>query len=189
MANEKLATISIHPSREGDRQRTDPHTNLIMIMTFKLKVLSHAKVSVTMLGYCRRLQACFKVVARVFWHCVYLSKWAFQMNFVRLEEVAQPHGFCRKYYRVAWVILGQGSPVLLLEIYFPAGISFNPVPTHLSVIIKCSWGTYSAGASVLDYGWSWTLQDGRALGTGLDTPVLGGSLGDLGCFPGTLDGC
>lgn len=67
MANEKLATVSIHPSRERDRQRTDPHTNLIMIMTFKLKVLSHAKVSVTMLGYCRRLQACFKVVAWALW--------------------------------------------------------------------------------------------------------------------------
>lgn len=33
------------------------------------------------------------------------------------------------------------------------------------------------------------MQDGRALGTGLDTPVLGGSLGVLGCFPGTLNGC
>lgn len=39
---------------------------------------------------------------------------------------------------VAWVILGQGCPLLLLEIYFPAESSFNPVPTHLPVIIKCS---------------------------------------------------
>jgi len=56
MANEKLATISIHSSRERDRQRTYPHTNLIMIMTFKLKCL-----------YCRRLQACFKVVDWTLW--------------------------------------------------------------------------------------------------------------------------
>lgn len=82
MANEKLAIISIHLSRERERerQRTDPHTKLIMIMTFKLKVLAHAKVTVTMLAYYRWLPGGFKVVVWV----VAWALWVVALLFIYL---------------------------------------------------------------------------------------------------------
>ncbi len=46
----------------------------------------------------------------------------------------------------------------------------NPVQTHLSVIIKCSFRSSLVGSVVLDQGWRWTPQEGRSQGTVLGTP-------------------
>ncbi len=54
--------------------------------------------------------------------------------------------------------------------YCPADFSSNPDPTHLPVIIKWPRTPWLAGSGLLNWGWSWNLQDSRSPAAALEIP-------------------